>query len=277
MNDQDGRATPWRCTIIGCFFEIDPTMSGFQTTSSSTDDPQSGYVTRRFCGETRKLYHDGQLTDMNGDTSNDNKTRWLESYIEWYFSIDTDDDVTTYAPTAQTADEIVDDIDDDDNGRYYITGDYFALYQRARITGAREIARDVIYQTNSDCPAYAGRLRRLQGQRALRPRDVRGQRPRRVRERADRPLQHANRTALESSITSLDPQTNTPLGETLFKLYTYFMSRSEHDSNRPLGADDTTRFPAYSYSTTTGSLHDDDRVRFRRPGDSSPARRTSSS
>jgi len=248
VNDQDGRATAWRCTTIGCFIEVDPTMAGFQLTSSTSDDPQSGYITRRFCGETRKLYHDGQLTDINGNPGNDNKTRWLESYLEWYFSIDTDDDVTTHAPTGQTADQIVADIEDDDNGTYYITGVPFALFQRARITGAREIARDVIYQTNSDCPAYAGDCGVYQDnvRFGLATFDANAHGA-----YVTVPIApySTNRTALENSIAALDPQTNTPLGESLFKLYTYFLSRSSTASNRPLGADGLTRFPAYSYTT----------------------------
>jgi type IV pilus assembly protein PilY1 len=252
VNDDDGKATPWRCTTIGCFVEVDPTMTGFQTTSSSTDDPQSGYIVRKFCGETRKLYHDGQLTDINGDVNNDNKTRWLEAYLEWYFSIDTDDDTTTYAPTDQTADEIVADIEDDANGRYFISGTYFALYQRARITGAREIARDVIYQTNSDCPAYGGDCGVYQdnvrfGLATFQANAHGGY----VSVPVD--TYTNNRTALETSIAALDPQTNTPLAETLFKLYTYFMSRSATASNRPLGADNATRFPVYSYRVSDGA------------------------
>ena len=57
-----------------------------------------------------------------------------------------------------------------------------------------------------------------------------------------------NRVALNNGITALDPGSNTPLGETLFQLYTYFMSRSATPTTRPLGVNGTTRFPAYGYT-----------------------------
>ncbi len=55
-----------------------------------------------------------------------------------------------------TAPTILAEIDVANNGTNYITGATFAKYQISRVTAARDIARDVIYQTNSDCPAYAG-------------------------------------------------------------------------------------------------------------------------
>ncbi len=58
---------------------------------------------------------------------------------------------------------------------------------------------------------------------------------------------------LKTAITGLDGESWTPLGEGLFQIYTYFMSRT--DANRPFGKDGVTRFPKYVYKTddTTSS------------------------
>jgi type IV pilus assembly protein PilY1 len=50
---------------------------------------------------------------------------------------------------------------------------------------------------------------------------------------------------LTDAINSLDGESWTPLGETLFQLYTYFMSRSGADNVK--GANGTTSFPIYQY------------------------------
>ena len=63
--------------------------------------------------------------------------------------------------------------------------------------------------------------------------------------------------ALNTGIAALDPGSNTPLGETLFQLYTYFMSRSAIATNRPLGADGTDAVP--------GLRLQHERSRLRRP------------
>ena len=113
------------------------------------------------------------------------------------------------------------------------------------MTAAREIARDVIYQTNSDCAAYAGDCGIYQDNVRFGLATFRsGSHGGFVTVPID--AYSVNRTALNSGIASLDPDGNTPLGETLFQLYTYFMSRSATASNRPLGQDGSTRFPAYS-------------------------------
>ena len=57
-------------------------------------------------------------------------------------------------------------------------------------------------------------------------------------------------------------ETWTPLGESLFQMYTYFMSRTS--SNRPFGKDGVTRFPAYAYRESARGLHH--HLRAARPG-----------
>jgi type IV pilus assembly protein PilY1 len=244
--DQDSKPVPYSCgNNCRLDFNHSNVTDEVVTSGSCASNNCSGYIVRRFCGETRKLYFDGAMTAAG------NTTRWLKDYTDWYFSIDTDSDTTTYGPAAQNADTIVAEIEDNDNGRHFIDGTYFPLYQRARMTAAREIARDVIYQTNSDCEAYLGDCGVYQdnvrfGLATFRSGAQGGF--------VTVPINtySSNRTALNTGIQSLDPSGNTPLGETLFQLYTYFMSRSSTTTNRPLGQDGLTRFPAYYYDATGG-------------------------
>ena len=242
--DQDGRPTRLVCRSSGCRFEIRSTDSGWTPTPDPTDDSRNGYIERRYCGETRKLYTDG-LNESYG-----NRTWYYSEYAEWLYSLDSSDGTTLIGPVdeARTAPQILADIDVSNNGTNYITGDTFAKYQITRITAARDIARDVIYQTNSDCPAFLGdcgtyedrvRFGIAQFHRSSHGGFV----------RAEIDEYSTNRTLLESAITSLDAQTGTPLGETLFKLYTYFMPRDP--AAQPVG-NNSSQFPGYQYNMTNG-------------------------
>ena len=54
---------------------------------------------------------------------------------------------------------------------------------------------------------------------------------------------------LDNAFQGIEPLTWTPLAETLFQVYTYFMSRTA--TNLPVGKDGATKFPAYVYNTNT--------------------------
>jgi type IV pilus assembly protein PilY1 len=251
LNDQLGRGTRRVCRSSGCRFEVRSSDSGWTATSDPSDHSGNGYIERQFCGQTRRLYTDG-VNESYG-----NRTWYYSEYAEWLYSMDDSDNVTTYG--GLTAQEILDEIDLSNNGQNYITGDRFAKFQITRITAARDIARDVIYQTNSDCPAYLGdcgvyhdrvRFGLAQFHRSAHGGFV----------RAGIDAYSANRTSLSNAISALDAATSTPLSETLFKLYTYFMPRT----NPPFGDNGTTRFPVYSYeesdgdyTTTTSNIPDD--------------------
>jgi type IV pilus assembly protein PilY1 len=57
---------------------------------------------------------------------------------------------------------------------------------------------------------------------------------------------------LEAHIKNIDPDfEGTPLAETLFTVYTYYMSRV--DADRPNGADGATKFPKYVFRESTGA------------------------
>ncbi len=242
--DQNGRPTRRVCASSGCRFEVRSTDSGWTPTPDPFDNSRNGYIERRFCGQTRKLYTDG-LNESYG-----NRTWYYSEYAEWLYSIDASDATTLIGPAdvARTAPQILAEIDVSNNGQNYITGDTFAKYQITRITAARDIARDVIYQTNSDCPAFLGncgvysdrvRFGVAQFHRSSHGGFV----------RAEIDEYSTNRTLLENAITSLDAQTGTPLGETLFKLYTYFMPRDP--AAQPTG-NNSSQFPGYQYNMSNG-------------------------
>ncbi|HIK84702.1 MAG TPA: hypothetical protein EYG08_06275 [Myxococcales bacterium] len=246
INDDFGVSTRYVCRSSGCRLEIRSDASGWTATSDSTDHPGNGYVTRTFCGETRRLYSDGVNESVYG-----NRTWYYSEYAEWLFSIDESDAATLIGPAGEqrTAPQIIADIDLADNGQSYISGDNFAKFQITRITAAREIARDVIYQTNSDCPAFMGDC----GIYEDRVRFGVAQFHRRSHGgfiRAEVDSYSSNKNLIDAAITSLDAQTGTPLGETLFKLYTYFMPRTTSDM--PYGQNGSTQFPRYRYNTSNG-------------------------
>jgi type IV pilus assembly protein PilY1 len=62
----------------------------------------------------------------------------------------------------------------------------------------------------------------------------------------------AHASDLEAHIKNLQSVSETPLGETLFQIYTYFMSRVVAEI--PFGNDGITKFPAYAYKASTGQF-----------------------
>jgi hypothetical protein len=180
----------------------------------------------------------------------------LDDYLEWLFHLNPSDTTTTYGPDNLTAAEILADIDDSANAQQYIGGATFGLYQRSRITAAREIARDVIYKTNTNGTQYAPDCRPGCSQDIVRfglAQFVSTEHGGFVKVPVG--PYSTNASTLESAINTLDPSTGTPLSETLFKLYTYFMPRGTTSTLRPLGVvtGTTTRFPEYVYNMTTSA------------------------
>ncbi|HVP30499.1 MAG TPA: PilC/PilY family type IV pilus protein [Myxococcota bacterium] len=266
LNDQNSKATPYVCdsTSHDCRFQITESTTGFVQTGSLTCPASSqcgrggtasasckaGYITRQFCGKSRRMYVDPDTACKN------NQTWYGEEYSEWYFSPAADPYFGGLAePNTNTSPLL---IDAEQNGTHYIDGSKFGLFQRSRITAAKEIARDVIFQINTNCPPGVGNLATLDCPAAY------GGNKDAVRfgvsqfdanahggfVRAAIDKYSTNRLQLDAAIDALDAQTSTPLAEWLFKSYTYFMSRTTADI--PLGKDNFTRFPAYQYSLTNG-------------------------
>ena len=250
--DDASRPVRANCGGSGCRLEVrsGSYYSDFVATSGLLGSSKSGYIERTFCGQTRRLYHDGNAEDRGGDSD---FSRWFDPYIDWYFGLDPTDSVTTYGPDNQTAAQILAEIADDTNGQNYIDGTTYPLYKRARMTAAAEVAEEVMYRINSDCPPYAGdcgvhannvRFGLAQFAPSSHGAYVRT-------DISDYAGGSGNKGALESTLDNIDPSGSTPLGESLFKLYTYFMSRTA--SERPFGDDGLTRFPEYDYSMVNGA------------------------
>ncbi|MFO0689731.1 MAG: PilC/PilY family type IV pilus protein [Myxococcota bacterium] len=245
VKDQLNQNVSRVCGSGECRFEVSPGDAGWVATADTTDHPKNGYITRRFCGRDRKLYTDGVNFQSYG-----NKTWYEQDYTNWLYSLDTSSS-TPVGPTGaqMTPTAILADIDLTNNGRNYVTGVTYPKYQIARITAAREIATDVIYQTNTDCPAYLGDCGIYQDRvRFGIAKFTTGANGGYLASTVD--AYSTNRTALNTAINNLDAETSTPLGETLFKIYTFFMSRTS--TNRPFGVNGSTRFPGYTYKMADG-------------------------
>ena len=245
LSDDNGDWVLRYCWSAGdCILRVWPSWySDWTATPDPTDHASSGFIERTFCGQTRRLYSDGINVGYG------NETWYYRPWVNFLFSIDDADTATTYGASGVTAQDILDDIDDPASGQNYITGDTFGTYQITRITAARQIARDVIYQTNSDCPAFLGDCGvyedRVRFGIAQFHRNSHG-----GFVNAPVAAYSTNRTDLTNAINSLDASTATPLSETLFKLYTYFMPRDSADV--PDGQDGSTAWPTYRYNDWNG-------------------------
>ncbi len=266
MNDQNGVGTPYNCdpNTRHCRFEIAENMTGFTSTGTVTCDAppagnqcgtgagaarttcQSGYLTRKFCGKTRRMYIDGETACRN------NKTWWSEYYDEWYFSPAAD---PYFGGLAEGNTSTADLIDADQNGTHYIDGTPYPLYKKSRITAAKEVARDVLFRVDTNCTAGTGNRSTLfcpaGDKNAVRfgIAKFNGSNGGFVTTPID--PYTTNKAALDATIDNFDADDSTPSAESLFKSYTYFMSRNP--TNLPLGVDGATKFPAYAYNTIDGA------------------------
>jgi type IV pilus assembly protein PilY1 len=172
------------------------------------------------CGKERKIYTDGAI---NGDTY------FSGRYLNWLFSDDAD---LAYLDIAAGS-----------NGTpsSCTGGNNFALYQRSRITTAKRAIQEVICEVNETVAVRFG----IMVYREPESGEANGGY---VIEEVDD--YNSNQAAdIVSSMNNVRPDSHTPVGETLFQAYTYFMSRTAAD--RPKGADGTTVFPQYIYSTSS--------------------------
>jgi type IV pilus assembly protein PilY1 len=173
------------------------------------------------CGNTRTLYHD---PGTNGGT------RYSGHYLNWLFS--------------DAADPYQSDIESGTNGvpAPCLGGSPYGKYRRARITTAKQVLKEVLCQVNLVSQVRFGlAIFREDGS----DNDPNGAYVVEPIELADA----AQVADLVNAIDSVDADSYTPLAESLFQAYTYFMSRTT--SNRPFGKDGSTRFPLYAYSTSS--------------------------
>lgn len=199
---------------------FDPTATSpgcavFNNSSNYTISAWSTGGWYTFCGRTRWLYNDPAATGQ---------TLWLGRYLNWYF--DPAHDTEANEILTATATRVCD-------------GTSFLKYQRSRMTAAKQVVMDTICELDASRDVRVGLAIFRDGS------DPHGGY---LRVGANDPTP-AQFTSLETAVTNADADTWTPLGETLFQLYTYFMTRDSTKS--PVGQDGTTAFPLYRYSTST--------------------------
>lgn len=195
------------------------------------------------------------------------QTRWEHRYLNWYLSNATNAIGTSGVPIWQE----VQNLANGSNGacaRGLGAPATYGKYRRARVTAVQDVLRNVICEVNA---AGDVRFGLAQFRRAGGSNDPNGAyilvpvndykwdhdgNPATPKVPYSYVLNGVTRTHeehLKAAIVGLDGETWTPLGEGLFQIYTYFMSRT--DANRPFGKDGVTRFPKYVYKTndTTAS------------------------
>ena len=167
-----------------------------------------------FCGRTRWLFNDLAAT---------NQSLWSGRYLNWYFSPAND---------AQ-ASEIM-----SATGARVCDGSTFSKYLRSRISAAKQVVMDTICELDASRDVRVGlAVFRVES-------DPEGGY---LRVGAD-DASPGQFSALENAVSLASAETWTPLGETLFQVYTYFHTRDS--SKSPVGADGSTDFPLYHYSTS---------------------------
>jgi len=188
------------------------------------------------CSNTRTIFVD-PLIEAEGED-----TWWTVSYLKWYFSENVEEDPDGDGIT------ILQDILSTTNGvRSQCLIDAgksatYSKYNRSRLTAGKEILREVICSTNSiatiryGLAKFASSFSDPVGGYLVVP-------------VADYDSTQA--AALENAIDAIAGETYTPLAETLYYVYRYFMSRTS--SETPVGKDGSTHFPVYNRDTSGGT------------------------
>jgi len=245
-SDDDSKLLAYNCdaNTNHCRFEIDKDHADFVATDTVSchdgSTESNGYIERTFCGKTRKLYVDGQNECVGSDT-------WYsEWFVEWYFSPAADAHLIGNETNTSTD---VTKIDANDNGINFLSNATYPLYKRSRISAAKLISKEVIYQTNSTCGAGAAATCTSYSDRVrFGIAEFDGKDGGFLSAKVDD--YSTNRNAIEDALDDMEPDGSTPLAESLFKIYTYFMSRT--DSEIPVGDDTSTKFPKYVYRESDG-------------------------
>lgn len=230
-------------SFYGCTYYGDNDDENYYSSNST--------VTR--CGNTRTIFYDPAI---GGD-----ETRWTHRYLNWYFSNATNAIGTSGLPIWQ---EILATNNGSNGACAQGLGApaTYGKYRRARVTAVQDVLRNVICEVNAAGEVRFGlaQFRRQgasndpNGAYILVPvndykwdHDANPATPRVPYSYSLNGVTRTHEQHLKSAIIGLDGETWTPLGEGLFQIYTYFMSRV--DGDRPFGKDGATRFPKYVYKT----------------------------
>lgn len=207
---------------------------------------QDGSLTRTHCGRTRTIPADNNASADDTIIGQNKKYTWYSgAYLNWLFSAESDAYWGATAPANLR-------IDSGSNGipTSCVGGAAFGRYQRTRMNVTKQVLKDIVCQVN-----LVGEVRFGIAQfrnRANATDDTNGGY---VIEEVEVPTSN-QQADLVSAINSVDADTDAPLSEALFQLYTYYMSRNAADL--PLGKDGITKFPRYEYNTSssgTGGNH----------------------
>jgi hypothetical protein len=179
------------------------------------------------CSNAREVFKDDEV-----DVDN-NKTLWSEKYLEWYFS--------------DNADAFYSDIIDADNGTtspcLVAQGKpaTYPKYRRSRITAAKNIALQVICETSAVADLRYGLAKFYLKTFFGFPTDGDGG----WVSVSVNDYSVAQANELEDSIEAIEGETVTPLAETVYNVYRYYMLRGTNE--QPFGKNTVTplRFPKY--------------------------------
>ncbi len=237
----------------------DPTVTPTCTPASSGYSNSAYYTftansTKTKCGRSRTIYVDPAL----GSTP----TRYEGHYLNWLFSAATD-------AVGTSGSSIWQEIQSTTNGSNPSCAvtlgapATYGKYRRSRIIAARDVLRNTICEVNARTKVRFGLAQFRQSGSSNDPNggyvlvpikdytwdhDNNPSTPEIDFTYALNGATKTHANHLKDAITALDGETWTPLGESMFQLYTYFMSRTA--ANIPLGQDGVTKFPAYQYATS---------------------------
>jgi len=232
-------------------YKVNASSSDTTATSSDTDGFKNGNysipapVPAGCVSTAREIFHDPGVQAAGNDTG------WAGRYLNWYYS-------TAAASYASEVTAL-------NNGSFSscLGGGTFHKYRRARVTAAKNVLKDVICQVNQQGEVRFGLAQfrtasssEVNGGYVLVPINDYYTSTGAPNVYSLNSVSQSHGDHLDDAIESLGGESYTPLGETLFSVYTYFMSRNT--TNLPVGKDGLTKFPKYTYrprETGTGGDH----------------------
>lgn len=207
---------------------------------------QEGGLTRTHCGKTHTIPADNNASPDPTILGSNRKFTWYSgAYLNWLFSTQSDPYWGATAPAGLR-------IDANANGipTSCVGGTGFAKFGRTRMNVTKQVLKDIVCQVNlvGDVRFGIAQYRNRANGGAT---DTNGGY---VIEEVEVPSSN-QQADLVSAINSVDADTDAPLAESLFQLYTYFMSRDL--AHLPKGKNGAA-FPRYEYGTSssgTGGNH----------------------
>lgn len=167
-----------------------------------------------------------------------NPTLWSGRYLNWYFSDDADayvSEIETAVATPAPCNQAV------------VNNPEFAeVYRRTRAMAAKQVMLDTLCEAEERGVRFGAA--QFRGPQDVLEVDSNGGY---VAVAIEDPSP-AHAKDLEAQIGNIKADASTPLAETLFQIYTYFMSRNAADL--PRGIDPAASFPGYAYKLATGDF-----------------------